>query len=519
MSGLNQLKWSLTLKGIIAGMVAGFLAVLYRVGVEYGTETAVKIYGYFKIHPIFILPWIVVIIGAGLFIAWLVKLEPMATGSGIPQVEGVVLFGLKMKWYTILIVRFVAGIFSSFFGLSLGREGPSIQIGAAGGQAVAKLFGKGQLEENYLISGGAAAGLSAAFNAPLSGMVFALEEVHRSFSPLILISATTASLSADIISKYFFGLQPVLHFATIPQLPINLYFWLIPIGILSGLSGSLINKTLLGFQALYRKLPAYLGPSIALLIAIPCGIFLPLTLGSGQDLIEFAEGAQTGIIMLVIYLAVKMIFTSTSFGSGVPGGIFMPILAVGTLTGSILGIVATHFGLPPQYIPCFAVCGMAGSLSSSVKAPITSILLTAEMAGSLVHMLPVAACAFIALLLSDVLKVEPIYEALLERFVNKNDDNLPMQEKGGLMEIPVEFGCDAAGKMIRDIKWPEGTLIVGLRRGVKEIVPRGNTKIVSGDYLVILSSEEHEDEIRDMVRIICHENKDREVTKEDSSEN
>ncbi len=504
LSSFNELKWSIAGKGVLGGFVAGLLAVFYRLGIEYGTDTSIKLYAYFRIHPILILPWIVAIAAVGLFVAWLVKLEPMATGSGIPQVEGVVLFGLKMKWYTVLAVRFVAGILCAFFGLSLGREGPSIQIGAAGSQAVAKKLSKSKLEENYLITGGAAAGLSAAFNAPLSGMVFALEEVHRSFSPLILLSATAASLTADFVSKYFFGLKPVLDFTTIPQLPINLYLWLIPVGILSGLAGSLMNKALLGFQTLYSKLPAFSRPVIALLIALPCGLFLPLTLGSGQNLIKFAEGAQSGIIMLLIYLAVKLLFTSTSFGSGVPGGIFMPILAVGTLTGSIFGIVATHFGLPAQYIPVFAICAMAGALSSSVKAPVTSILLTAEMAGSLIHMLPVAACAFIALLLSDVLKVEPIYEALLERFVEKNGHSLPMQEKGGLLEFPVEFGSEAANKMISEIKWPQGSLIVGLRRGVKELIPRGDTKILSGDYLMILSSEDDEDIIRNRLKFLCH---------------
>lgn len=498
------MKWSIAGKGLLCGFVAGLLAVFYRLGIEYGTDVSIKIYAYFRIHPILILPWVAAIVTAGLFIAWLVKLEPMASGSGIPQVEGVVLFGLKMKWYTVLAVRFVGGILCAFFGLSLGREGPSIQIGAAGGQAVAKRFSKSKLEENFLITGGAAAGLSAAFNAPLSGMVFALEEVHRSFSPLILLSATTASLIADFVSKYFFGLKPVLDFTAIPQLPIHLYFWLIPLGIFSGLAGSLMNKALLGFQTLYNKLPAFSRPVIALLIAVPCGLFLPLTLGGGQNLIKFAEGAQTGIVMLLIYLVVKLLFTSTSFGSGVPGGIFMPILAVGTLTGSIFGIAATHLGLPVQYIPVFAVCAMAGTLSSSVKAPVTSILLTAEMAGSLVHMLPVAACSFIALLLSDVLKIEPIYEALLERFVEKNGHSLPMQEKGGLLEIPVELGSKASGKMVSEIEWPKGSLIVGLRRGVKEFVPHGDTKIMPGDYLVILSAEDDENVIRNSVESFCH---------------
>lgn len=505
LSKLNRLKWSLVLKGVLVGLVSGLLAVFYRMGIEYGTETVGRAYALFRVHPVWLLPWALATVAVGLFVAWLVRLEPMASGSGIPQVEGVVLLGLKMRWYTILGVRFVAGILCSFFGLSLGREGPSIQIGASGGQAVAHFVGRGKsrLEENALISGGAAAGLSAAFNAPLSGMVFALEEVHRSFSPLILAAATTAALTADFVSKNFFGLRPVLDFTAIPQLPIRLYPWLLPLGVVSGLVGSLTNKLLLGFQTLYGRLPARWRPCAALLLALPCGLFLPAVLGGGQNLIHFAEGARGGVAMLLMLMTVKLLFTCTSFGSGVPGGIFMPILAVGTLAGSAFGVAATHLGLPAQFIPVFAVCAMAGALASSVKAPVTSVLLTAEMAGSLVHLLPVAACAFLALLLSDLLKVTPVYEALLERYVEKNEKTLPMQEKGGLWELPVEFGSEAAGKLLRELGLPQGALIVGLRRGEKELVPQGGTRIAPGDYLVALLSGEQEDTLREHIRTLC----------------
>lgn len=504
LSNLNILKWNVAIKGLISGVAAGLLVVAYRLAIEFGTNTAINTYAYLRIHPLMILPWVILIALAGVFISWLIKKEPMAAGSGIPQVEGILLYGLRIKWYSVLVVRFAAGILASFFGLSLGREGPSIQIGASASQAIAKKTSKNKLEENYLITGGAAAGLSAAFNAPLSGIVFTLEEVHRSFSPLILIAATTAALTSDVVSKYFFGLKPVLSFATIPQLPAHLYLWLVPLGILSGLAGSSINKALLGFQTFYNKLPRFLRPCIALLIALPCGLFLPQVLGGGQNLIKLAETADSGFIMLLILLIVKLIFTCTSFGSGVPGGIFMPILSVGALTGSVLGIIATHFGMPAAYIPDFAVCAMAGALSGSVKAPVTSILLIAEMTGSLIHMLPVAACSFIALLLSDFLKVIPVYEALLGRIMEKNEKIIKNNKVGGILEIPVELGSIVAGKIISEIHWPQGTLIVGIRRGEKEIVPNGGTKILPGDYLIIMSSEQTYEDFATNIRSLCH---------------
>ncbi len=155
----------------------------------------------------------------------------------------------------------------ALFGLSLGREGPSIQIGASGAQCVShRLRGhrREDMQEHYLVTAGAAAGLSAAFSAPLSGMMFALEGVHRSFSPAILMGATAASLTADFVSKYCFGLRPVLDFGDIGQLSLEEYVWLIPLGLVAGLVGSLMNRSLLGFQTLYGKLPAWSRPMIAI---------------------------------------------------------------------------------------------------------------------------------------------------------------------------------------------------------------------------------------------------------------
>ena len=504
LSGFNELKWGLTVKGLLCGAVAGSLAVLYRLIYEYGTDTSMKIYQYLVKNPMAILPWITIIIIAGFFIAWIVKQEPMASGSGIPQVEGVVLYGLKMKWYTILPVRFAGGLLASFFGLSLGREGPSIQIGAAGAQATSKRISKNSLEENFLITGGAAAGLSAAFNAPISGMLFTLEEVHRSFSPLILIAATTSALTADFISKFVFGLTPILRFSAVTQLPVQLYYWLIPISIIAGLTGVLINKSLIAFQSLYAKLPWFMRPSIALFIALPFGLFLPDVLGGGQNLIKLSENPNCGILFILLCYFCKVLFTSTSFGSGIPGGIFMPILSIGALAGSVLGLLAVYLGLPSAYIPFFAVCAMAGALASSVKAPLTGIMLAAEMTGSFGYLLPVAACSFIALLVSDLLKVDPIYETLLERYFSRTNFQSNEPQKDLLIEVPVELGSTVSDMNISEIEWPQGILIVGIKRGVKEIIPKGNTKILAGDYLVILASNQTERDLRSAIKELCH---------------
>ena len=378
------------------------------------------------------------------------------------------------------------------FGLSLGREGPSIQIGASGAQCVShRLRGRRRedMQEHYLVTAGAAAGLSAAFSAPLSGMMFALEGVHRSFSPAILMGATAASLTADFVSKYCFGLRPVLDFGDIGQLSLEEYVWLIPLGLVAGLVGSLMSR-----------------PMIAIAIALPVGIWLPDVLGGGSNLIDTAEHARVGLGMLCLLFVAKMLFTSTSFGSGAPGGIFMPILAVGSLGGGICGEVLHRFGdLPSDAVAVFAVCVMTGTLAASVKTPITSILLAVEMSGTLTHMLPVAAVAFIALLVSDLLRTKPIYGELLERYVRAQGMQMAIASHvgSGIMELPLEMGAIADGKRVRDVRWPSGCLIIGLRRGESEIVPRGDTRLRAGDYLVVLFSGEEEREVRPAMRRLC----------------
>ena len=468
----DHLKWKMAAAGILVGLISGFLVVLYRLGIEYGTDTARWIYARIRETPWLVAPWAVAAIAAALAIAWMVKKEPMAGGSGIPQTNGVVICGLKMRWQTILPVRFIGGLLGS----------------------------------DVVVVGAGAAGLSAAFSAPLSGMMFALEGVHRSFSPAILMGATAASLTADFVSKYCFGLRPVLDFGTIGQLPLGEYGWLIPLGLVAGLVGSLMNRSLLGFQTLYGKLPAWSRPLIAIALALPIGIWLPDVLGGGSNLIAMAEHARVGLGMLCVLFVAKVLFTSTSFGSGAPGGIFMPILAVGSLAGGICGETLRQFGnLPSDSVAIFAVCVMTGTLAASVKTPITSILLAVEMSGTLTHMLPVAAVAFIALLVSDLLRTKPIYGELLERYMRAQGGTTAIANRidNGIMELPVEMGATADGKLMRDVRWPYGCLVIGLRRGERQIVPHGDTRLRAGDYLVVLFSGEDESDARHAMRRLC----------------
>lgn len=184
----------------------------------------------------------------------------------------------------------------------------------------------------------------------------------------------------------------------------------------------------------------------------------------------------------------------------------MPILAAGALSGSVFAHAMVSAGvLAPERTAAFTVLAMAGTLTAAVKAPITSILLVVEMSGSLVHMFPVAAVAFVSLLISDALHIRPIYPALLERYMKQHEgtDISAMPVHSGMLEIPIEIGSMAADKRIHAISWPDSTSVITIRRGEQEFVPRHDSMLRAGDAIVVIFSGEDERSVRRSLSEIC----------------
>ncbi len=426
--------WRLVWRAALVGLVAGALVALYRMVIRWGLVAASHLYDAVREHPVLVVPWLAGAVVAGFVVAEGVRRFPAASGSGIPQVKGIVQHGLRVRAAGVLVVRFVGGALGALAGLSLGREGPTVQIGAAAAQGVSRVTRAARADQDHLIGAGAAAGLSAAFNAPLSGMVFALEEVHRTFSARVVLAATTAALTADVLSSVVFGLQPVLGFGVVPSLPLAQYGWLLLLGPVAGAVGTGMNGALLGVQTLYRSwLPARWRPVATLVVALPFGLWLPQVLGGGDDLVRRSEAATGGLTFFLLLLTAKALLTSTSFGSGFPGGIFMPMLAVGALTGTTFALAFRGAGLPSADVAAFAVCAMAGVLAAAVRAPVTSILLVTELSGGVEHTLPVAACVLLAMLTASVLRGEPIYDVLLRRFLANGSGTLEFDDGSALV--------------------------------------------------------------------------------------
>jgi H+/Cl- antiporter ClcA len=501
----NNLRMKLVIEGIGVGLIAGLLVVFYRFLLERTGDVITNLFKFSLSRPLLFPVWIGALILIGYAVGIFVKHEPMISGSGIPQVEGVLLGKLDMTWWKVIVGKLFGGVLCIGAGMSMGREGPSVQLGAAIGQGFSKIFKRIKIEEKYLITCGASAGLAAAFNAPIAGVMFALEEVHKNFSPLVLLSALSAALTADFVSSGFFGLKPIFEFDNLAVLPLHDYFYILLLGIILGVMGVVFSKTLFKAQNLYagqRLLPKKFWIIVPLLISVILRFVLPDVLGGGNDLIVSLVDSNFPLAFLLILLLGKFLFTMVSYGSGAPGGIFLPLLTVGALIGNAYGLVLVHlFHYSNIYIADFIILAMAGYFTAIVKAPITGTILITEMTGSFNHLLSIAIVSITAYMVADLLGSKPIYESLLERILHKQSDDAVIGNENNIsiLEYAVCMGSMLDGKQVEEIHWPSHCSLVAIKRGEREIIPTGNLVINPGDYLIVLTNEHKVAKINDCI--------------------
>lgn len=490
---IRSFRYVLVLEGIAVGVFAGIIVVLFRIALEKADGLLHAALAFGRANPWFIPLWFGLLLAMAAAVTLLVRYEPMIGGSGIPQVEGEMQGRIQQCWWRVLAAKFAGGVLSIGAGLSLGREGPSIQLGAMAGKGFARVTRRVKTEEKLLLTCGASAGLSAAFNAPFAGVLFSLEEVHKNFSAEVLLSTMASSITADFISRNIFGLKPVFDFHIKSMMPLQHYGLVIVLGLILGLLGAVYILCIEKSQQLYDRVrPAYCKTVIPFVLAGILGFTWPALLGGGHSLVEQLSGGDMALGLLGGLFAAKFLFSMLSFGAGVPGGIFLPLLVLGAVVGGAFSVSATSlFGVSADLLQNFMILGMAGYFSVIVRAPITGVILISEMTGSFSHMLTLSIVSLTAYLVADLLRVKPVYDQLLCRLLSRQggpSDAQPTGEKV-LLESPVCHGAAAEDKKISEIRWPRYCLVVSLLRGENEIVPNGETVIRAGDTIAVLCDE------------------------------
>lgn len=417
----------------LVGTVAGLLGVAFEKTVNLVMALRLSSVGMFSDYWILLWPLTFVISAVmAMFGYYLVrKYAPEAGGSGIPEIEGALEELRPVRWWRVIPVKFFGGLGTLGAGMVLGREGPTVQMGANVGKMMFDIFRLRSAEARHsLLATGAAAGLSAAFNAPLAGILFILEEMRLQFRySLISIKAVFIGvIMSSIVFRIFNGDGAVIEVGRLANAPLNTLWLYLVLGMVFGVVGVMFNALIFRTQDMFARVHGGNLRNILVIGGMLAGFCGLLGLvhqevtGGGFALIPLAAAGKYSLMMLLVIFLVRVVTTLLCFASGAPGGIFAPMLALGTLLGTAFGTAALtwfpQYGIQPA---TFAIAGMGALFAASVRAPLTGIVLVLEMTDNYQLILPMIITCLGATLLAQFLGGKPLYSAILTRTLQRQE--------------------------------------------------------------------------------------------------
>jgi CIC family chloride channel protein len=344
------------------------------------------------------------------------RFSPAASGSGIPQIEAALHGELRQAPFRLIPIKFVGGLLAIGAGLALGREGPSVQMGGSFGHLVGRAFRRSWPDCRVLLAAGAGAGLATAFNAPIAGAIFVLEELVQQFEPRIAIAALGASATAISVSRILLGDRPDFHvdaLAYASGLTRPLYFVL---GAVAGFLAILYNRTLLATIAAADRLERWPVEVRAAAVGAAVGAVgwvLPGMIGGGDSITQRTLAGTEALTLVPLAFLLRFVLGNVSYAARTPGGLFAPLLVLGAQLGLLFGVLC-RLAFPALDIQPegFAIVGMTALLTGVVRAPLTAIVLVVEMTDSVRMLLPMLGACFMAMLVPTLLGDPPLYESL-----------------------------------------------------------------------------------------------------------
>lgn len=425
----------LALLALVAGGASGLICAGFRLALMEADRLREALIAW--AHGWRFAGFLLVTVGTGLAAAVAAGLvrwfSPYAAGSGIPHIEAALHEQLPPAPPGLLPVKFIGGLLAIGAGLALGREGPSVQMGAVTSHILGKLFRRGWPDCRALLAAGAGAGLAVAFNAPIAGAIFVLEELVQRFEGRTAIVALGASATAILIARLFLGDSPDFHVAiagsaTVATGPLAyaaaatwpLY---VALGIVAGLAAALYSLALLAAVSLTDRLhrvPAELQAGLIGAAVGICGWFAPDLVGGGDQITQNILAGEASVAMIPFAFLLRFGLGAISYAAATPGGLFAPLLVLGAQLGFVSGTVC-RLAFPGLEIQpeAFAVVGMAAFFTGLVQAPVTGIVLVIEMTAGFTMFLPMLVACFAAMLVPSLLGVPPIYHSLRERAVGR----------------------------------------------------------------------------------------------------
>jgi len=411
---------------IFIGVLSGLLVVSFRVAIEWIRILTLGSAPHPGQYRLLLAPAL-----AGLGVALLVRwLFPGAVGSGVNQTKAALYIYNGYISFRTVIGKFVTSAIAIGAGHSLGPEDPSLQIGAGVASMIARRLRLSRQSLRLFAPIGAAAGLAAAFNAPISAILFVIEEVIGRWSAAVLGSVVLSAISSVVVARWFWGSEPIFR---IPQVtlrdPRELTAYAV-LGVAGGLVALIFSKALGYLRPHLRSLARwthFFQPGLAGLMVGAIGFFgFPQVMGPGYGVIDQAMHGQFAWKLLIALALLKLLATTLSFSSGTPGGMFAPTLFIGAMLGAAVGSFEKHyFPHLTGTVGAYALTGMGVLFAGFLRAPLTSVFMVLEVSGNYSIVLPVILANTIAYLLSRSLQPVPIFEI----FTHQDGLDLPSMEE------------------------------------------------------------------------------------------
>jgi CIC family chloride channel protein len=421
----------LALLSLAAGAVTGLVGAVFRLSLDWADQVRVLLIAWAQQWGFAGLLLVTAACAIATAVsAWMVRrFSPHATGSGIPHVEAVMSGELPPATVSLVPVKFAGGVLAIGSGLALGREGPSVQMGASLAHLVGVVFRRNWRDCRALLAAGAGAGLAAAFNAPIAGAVFVLEELVRRFETRTAVAALGASAMAIAVSRFFLGDVPDFTVDPLAFAGPQKGALFVLLGVIAGFLAVLYNRTLLATLALANQLALCPVEVRAGLIGAAVGVlawFLPQLVGGGQEVAQRALAGSATLAFLPLVFLLRFGLACVSYAARTPGGLFAPMLVLGAELGLLFGLLC-HLTFPDLGVQpvAFAVVGMAAYFTGVVRAPVTGIVLVIEMTASFPMFLPMLVACFAAMLVPTLLGDQPIYDSLRENTLRNRDQVIP----------------------------------------------------------------------------------------------
>jgi CIC family chloride channel protein len=407
--------------GILIGIVGG--AFRYCLILFDHLRTQMVFWAHGHHYTGWLLPVLIGAAGAYLARLLVIKFAPTAEGSGVQRVEAVFSGEIQPASSAVIPVKFVGGLLAMGSGLALGREGPTVQMGASFGTIVSRLFVKDEEDRRVVDAASAGAGLAVAFNAPIGGSIFVFEELTSNFTPWLLISTLAAATVAVWLMRAMLG--NTLDFA-VPQVSPteNWSKWpFLGLGALLGVLGAIYNVVVLALLRVGDKLATISSLTRAAIIGGAVGLvawFVPAMVGGGDNLTQAILSNQFRLESLVVLFLVRLAIGPWSYAAGAPGGLFAPLLVLGAAAGALFAGVINHLIPAAAVSPvACAIIGMGALFTASVRAPLTGIVLAVEMTGRADLTLGLLSASLMAMLVTMLVQSEPIYDSLKRRMLSQ----------------------------------------------------------------------------------------------------